>query len=254
MNAASALAYVRELERRDAAVANDLDSVEQLLGRTRELAERAGRTRRFLQRLPRECEAAAAAVERAAADVSAHRRQLQTARAAARDASRRNVAEHEADAERIRCALERAEEDLASAVRRAADLDLRAVETEEEAKALDATGAELARELRAAPRLAARWPGVPEAGLDDLLAWAARTEGALLLARGALNGDREAIVREANELAANVIGGTTAPAGVARIRERVEQELGREGVDATPERAGRATGRLDRERSSADPS
>ena len=225
VSAASVLPYVRELERRDEAVAADLRLVEHALGRTRRLSDHARRTRRFFERLPAERDAAGAAVERSAAEVSARRRELEAAIQAARQARPRNAAEREAAAERTRRALERAEDELASAVRRAADLERHAAEAQSEAAGLEADAAELACELVGAPRLAGRQPGVPEAGLDALLAWTARAEAALLLARGALNGEREAVVREANELAANVLG-SAAPAGVARIRERVEQQLG----------------------------
>ncbi|MBD0349031.1 MAG: hypothetical protein ICV59_07755 [Thermoleophilia bacterium] len=225
MNAASALSYIRELERRDETVAVALGAVEELLGRTRDLAEQARIARRFSERLPREREAAAAAVERGAADVSLRRRELDAAERAARDPGGRNAAAREEAAEQARRAAERAEEELASAVRRATELERRAVQAEADASTIAAEAAQLARDLEAAPRLAARWPGLPEHGLDELLAWSARAEGALLLTRGALNGEREAVVREANELAAQVLGGALAPAGVARIRERVEQAL-----------------------------
>ena len=55
--------------------------------------------------------------------------------------------------------------------------------------------------------------------------WASRADGALLLARSGLDDEREAVVREANELAIAVLG-DSAPAGVHQIRERVEAAIG----------------------------
>ena len=220
-----AVAYVRELERRDEALATWLTVTEELLRRTRALVSDAQRVRLTLDRLPREQTAAAEAIRRAEADVEARRVALEQAEEALRDARRGDATEREAEAARRRRALERAHEELESARRRAADLERRAADADAEARRVDAAAHALAGELETAPRVAARWPGRPASGLDGLLAWGARATNALVLARGALNGERDAVVREANELAANVLGGTLAPSGVARIRDRVEQTL-----------------------------
>ncbi len=74
--------------------------------------------------------------------------------------------------------------------------------------------------------MAPRSPGRPEAGLDEVLEWAGRADGALMLAGSGLAAERDGVVREANELAAAVLGEQPVPAGVEAIVERLDRSLG----------------------------
>jgi hypothetical protein len=219
-----ALEYVRELEGRDEAIAASLETLASLRSRTRGLGAEAVRLRAVLILLPRERTVAASAIERGEADVEARRLALAEAEEAAAH-GRRDREAREAAVELARRAVARAQEELGSARQRAEALAGAHEVAEREAAAVEAAAAALARELVAAPRLASRTPQAPEAGLAGVAEWATRADGALLLARSGLDDEREAVVREANELAASVLGELPPPAGVRRIRERVEAAL-----------------------------
>jgi hypothetical protein len=219
------LEYVRELEGRDEAIAAALEILSSLRGRVRALGAEATRLRAVLAVLPRERTAAASAVERGEAVVETRREEVAAAQEAVSRA-RRAREERAAAVDVARRAMERAEEELASARRHADALAGAQEVAEREARAVEEAAGALARELEAAPRLGSRPPEAPRGGLGGVEAWAARADGALLLARSGLDEERDAVVREANELAASVLGDLPVPAGVRRIRERVEAELG----------------------------
>jgi hypothetical protein len=221
-----ALEYVRELEGRDEAIAASLETLGSLRARTRGLGAEAARLRAVLALLPREQAVAASAIERGEADVEARRREVAEAEEATAH-GRRDREGREAALEVARRALARAEEELGSAHQRAAALVGAQDVAEREAAAIEVAAGALARKLAVAPRLASRTPEPPEAGLGGVTDWATRADGALLLARSGLDDEREAVVREANELATSVLGELPGPAGVRRIRERVETALAR---------------------------
>jgi hypothetical protein len=222
-----ALAYVRELERRDDAIAASLETLGSLRERTRAIGGEATRLAAVLERFPAERAAAAHSIERAQTELETARDEAARAEERARKAHRdREARALEADV--ARRALERAEDDLGSARTRAEAVSGAQQSAEREADVVVAAAGALARELEHAPRLGSRTPAEPEPGLDGVSDWAARADGALLLARSGLDDEREAVVREANELAASVLGELPAPAGVRLIRERVEAaEAGR---------------------------
>jgi hypothetical protein len=220
------LEYVRELEGRDEAIAASLETLGSLRARTRGLGAEAARLRAVLTLLPRERAVAASAIERGEADVEARRLEVAEAEEAAAH-GRRDREGREAAVEVARRALARVEEELGSTRQRAAALAGAQDVAEREAAAIEVAAGALARELAVAPRLASRTPEPPEAGLGGVTDWANRADGALLLARSGLDDEREAVVREANELAASVLGELPGPAGVRRIRERVETALAR---------------------------
>jgi hypothetical protein len=218
------LAYVRDLERRDQAIAAALETLGSLRGRTRALGAEAARLAAVLKQLPREQAAAASAIERGEVAVERRRDELAEAEEAAAHA-RRDREGRERAVELARAVLLRAEEELVSARGRAEALAGAQTTAEREAAAVVAAAAAVARELEDAPRLSSRVPAPPEAGLAGVTDWASRADGALLLARSGLDDEREAVVREATELAAVVLGEPAAPAGVHRIRERVEAAI-----------------------------
>jgi DNA repair exonuclease SbcCD ATPase subunit len=216
-----ALAYVRELERRDDAIAESLETLGSLRGRTRAIGAEATRLAAVLDRFPRERDAAAHALERAQAEVERTRSELADAEEQLRK-SRRDREGREAAVESAQRAVERAEQELASARTRVAAVDEAERSAERESDVVVTAALALAREVAGAPRLGSRTPEAPEPELDGVTDWAARADGALLLARSGLDGEREAVVREANELAASVLGEQPAQTGVRRIREQVE--------------------------------
>jgi hypothetical protein len=219
------LAYVRELELRDEAIAASLETLNSLRGRTRALGAEAARLAAVLVQMPGERTAAASVIERGEAAVARLRDELAEAEEAAAHA-RRDREGRERAAELARAALARAQEELVSARGRAEALAGAQATADREAAAVVAAAAAVARELEAAPRLSSRVPAPPDAGLAGVTDWASRADGALLLARSGLEDQREAVVREANELAAAVLGDPSAPAGVHQIRERVEAAIG----------------------------
>jgi hypothetical protein len=64
------------------------------------------------------------------------------------------------------------------------------------------------------------------ADLEGALEWASRARGALILEHSALVLEREAVVREATELLASVLGEPLTTTAVAGTRERLAHALG----------------------------
>src|SRR5438046_2482212 len=89
------------------------------------------------------------------------------------------------------------------------------------AASLETLGSLRAR-TRAGGAEAARLAAVLDRSLGGVSEWSSRADGALLLARSGLDGERDAVVREANELAESLMGEPPVPGGVRRIREQVE--------------------------------
>ena len=76
-------------------------------------------------------------------------------------------------------------------------------------------------ELESAPRVA--HPEPPAPGIEGVLEWAARAHAAVFVARSGLETERERVVREANELAASVLGEPLYATSVALVRQRLEE-------------------------------
>ena len=66
---------------------------------------------------------------------------------------------------------------------------------------------------------------MPGPGTTGIAEWGTRARAALLVARSQLATERDAIVRQANELGAVVLGQTLPPLGAAAVARRVEREL-----------------------------
>ncbi len=218
------LAYVQELERKDDAIAASLETLASLRARSRALGADAARLAAVLGRMPHERAAAAASIERGEREVARRKAELADAEQTAAKAKRDREARERA-LELARGALGRAQEELVSARGRAEAVAGAQATAEREAAAVTAAAGAVARELGGAPRMSSHVPEAPAPGLDGVTDWAARADGALLLARSGLDDERDAVVREANELAAVVLGDSTL-AGVHQIRERVEAAIG----------------------------
>jgi predicted nucleic acid-binding Zn-ribbon protein len=217
------LAYARELEAEDAALAEAIAGVEELGREAVDVRARAVHAAVFLAALPQERAAAAAALEEAQVELE---RRLAEAREAEAQLER---AEKEEAVLAARRAVVRTHDLAGGAERKVARLRAAAGELEEEARAVEV---ELLGLHRRAADLAGRLAGVRRVGDVGTLetgpagaeAWAARAEAALFVARSGLETERERVIRQANELAASVLGEPLAASRVSVVRERLERQ------------------------------
>ena len=193
----SLLAFVEELERLDADVAQALAGVERVQAEVDGLRARAEAIAGFFDRLPA-----------ALAHEEASEQRAEDARAAA-EAELPNA--EELEREHVLHRIAEAQDRVAAARAEHARL-LR------EAERLRLEGAALA-----APPV--RDVAPPEPGLPELLAWCSLARGALLVEHSGLLRERDAVVREATELAASVLGEPLTAVGVAGLRDRLESAL-----------------------------
>lgn len=201
------LAYARDLEHRDAAVAARIEHVLALGRRADELRSSAETVEGELALLPErrtQLTAAAAEAERA----------LARARSTLADAQREQAAATEERA---------AEERHARLVGRLAALEHDEKRLREDAGALGRVAAQIADELEREPRIASTAPVGGE--LAALKEWTARAHAAVLVARIGLESERDKIVREANELASSVLGEALQATSAASVRGRLERSL-----------------------------
>lgn len=223
------LAFIRELEQADEAVAAVLTELDELYAACEAVRERALELEVFFVRLPDERKAASfvqeetrvAAAERAeAADHAAlELRAAQAAGAAERLAAARRFEVRTRDALRTAERLRReAEEHMA---RLEAQAEAAGTETRELARRARALAALLAER----PRIAADAGAPPDESLAGIAEWGTRARAALLVARGQLAAERDAVVRQANELGALVLGEPLTATSAAVVVRRVEREL-----------------------------
>jgi chromosome segregation ATPase len=230
-HAASLLADAAELERRDEAVAGELDAIRSLADRAGAVRARVEEARGALDRLPAEREEVELLSGAAEHDVARARHELELAesRLAALESSRRRR-QDELDRARNELATAReartdAETRIERLAERTAELDAHEEALEGERATLVRVAAEIASELRANGRVtdtAGREPGTTLAELDD---WGGRVRSALFVARGTLETEREWIVVEANVLGSTVLGEQLGASSVALVRRRLEERL-----------------------------
>ncbi|HXH87402.1 MAG TPA: hypothetical protein VNI55_02190 [Gaiellaceae bacterium] len=219
------LSFALELEQRDEEVAERLATLAALNQGVDEVRGRADAVAAFRERLP----ADRAHLETAMAEAERELTEAREALARAHDAVERARSEdarttarrHEAHAASD---LHTTEERRDRLLARGKSIARESVEAESEAAELATKAAELAAALETAPRVASPVP--PQAGLDGVLDWAARAHAALFVARSGLETERERVVREANELAASVLGEPLYATSVATVRRRLEERLG----------------------------
>jgi hypothetical protein len=127
--------------------------------------------------------------------------------------------------QRAKDALRIAERRLRSAQDAVRRLEEEEVTAEREAAELEAMARELATALRNRPGLAEGAGKDPAAGLEGISRWATEARAALFVARGTLARQREALIRQANELGTAVLGEpltAQSPSAVARRIERLD--------------------------------
>ncbi len=224
------LALAAELERRDGAVAARLARVLELAGQAERIGERAAELHALLEDAPArlaqlDAESASArdALRAADAAVEAARRRADEAARRGREEARREAA----------LELGRAEERARDAAAHLGRVEASAARLRSERASAHEEARLLVDEAGSTAASVARLEGVSASGrdgpgerLDDLPAWAGRVRAALFVVRGQLEGERERVVREANELGASVLGEPVAGASVALVRRRLEQTLG----------------------------
>jgi colicin import membrane protein len=221
------LALLHELERADEAVGAELVELDEIHAAVEELRGRALELRNFFAELPGERRAAAAALEEAGLILDEARAAAERAAEELKRTAGEEDEEHLAEARRLDV---RARDHLNIAERRAeadrervAELYALAKVAESEAVVVEARARELAAALARRPRVAEEAVAAPAEGLDGVAEWGTQARAALLVARGQVAAERDALVRQAIEVAA-VLLGETPPVTVAAVARRVERE------------------------------
>ncbi len=229
MNDDRALILLDELVAADRSYGAALLEVDVASRETEAVHARADELAQFLESAP----AAAGRLERglveAEAQAAAHAEEL--ARADAELAA----AEARRDRERIAAARRgqvQASDTLAVATKRVASLhegrrehDRRVRDAEREAPEVELRAARLAESLRRLPHLAALAGLAPAAGLESVSAWATGVRAALLVARSGLSAEREAVVRQVNELGSAIVGEPIVATSAETIARRIRASL-----------------------------
>ena len=206
------LVVLRELERADEETGTALADLDRLAGDVDSVRARVDELEAFAARLPAEADVRAAELERSRAEASAAQRVLEEAEAAVLAAGPENA--HEGERFRVR------------ARDRASVADRRVAEATIEGHELHAHAREFAAELRGRPRIAEDAGKEPHPGLDGVEAWSEIARASLFVARGQLSAEREAVIRQANELGALALGEPLSAMGTGAVASRVEQALG----------------------------
>lgn len=217
------LAYARELEAEDAALARAVVEIDAVRSAAVEVRSQAEHAVAFLARLPEARALAANAVADARSELERRQSELSEAEAELERAGK----EEAVLAARRRVVRTR---DLASGAERKLErLEAEAGALEDEARGIEVGLPELGREaaeLAAAVEGVSRAPaiGPPQPGPDGVAAWAARAEAALFVARSGLETERERVIRQANELGASALGESLSSSTVSLVRERLERQ------------------------------
>jgi hypothetical protein len=223
---------LHELVRADEQHAATLAELDALAARVDEAGAGAGHVAALLERAPAEGERLGAEVEEAERDVAERAGALRDAEAelervaGGRDREREQAARREVV--RARDALSMGEKRLESARKAVSEHERRVEEARRQAPELERQAARLADELCGRPRLAPDAGRAPAPGLAGVTAWASSARAALAVARGGAAAERDAIVRQANELASAVLGEPQAAASAAAVAARAERALAAE--------------------------
>jgi hypothetical protein len=224
------LALLAELERTDEATGAELAELDELAVAVAGLRRKAVELHELLARLPEAREAAAGAVDESGQALgegkdALRRAEEELAAAEAGDDPERVAAARRFEV-RARDHLHIAERKAESARAHASELAAQADAAQAQAAELESRAGELAEVLERRPRLtedAVAAPGAEPAGVAD---WATRARAALLVARSQLAAERDAVVRQANELGAVLLGEEIPATSARAVARRVERELG----------------------------
>jgi hypothetical protein len=220
------LAFLRELERADEEVAATLAELDDLAREVDGVRARAMELEAFLVLLPAERSRLDGAADRAEQYVDSARQELVAAEQELGEAERRK---DESRAAAARHHVVRAWDAFHMADRRLTEVsaERREVEAAAEAAAretseLDERARRFAVSLRDRPRLAEQAGGQPAPGLAGAAEWASGARATLVVARSSLTAERDAVIRQANELGALVLGEPVLASSPAEIARRVE--------------------------------
>jgi chromosome segregation ATPase len=227
----SPLAFLRELEREDAGIAAVLVELDGLAAEVEAVRRRSAEIEGLLERMPRERARRGAAVARAEKEAAEAASRLREAAAALREAESGRDRDRLARARRAEVRardlggvaarrLEEARADLAV-------LEAGAASAEEEAPRLEAAAHALASRLSGRERVADEAGREPPPGLGGVRTWASGARAALFVARGALAREREATIRQANELGSALLRDPLSGLTPEAVTRRVESELDR---------------------------
>jgi len=219
------LAVLRELERADEEIGAALADLDRLKSELDSVRTRVDELQGFAARLPAEREVRAAELERSKAEALAAQGLLEEAEAAVRSAEPDNAREADRFHVRARDRASVAERRVAEAAGAAGDLENRVEEAAIKGEELHARARELAEELSARSRIADSAGKEPGPGLDGVEAWSEVARASLFVARGQLAAEREAVIRQANELGALALGEPLNAMGAGALARRVEKSL-----------------------------
>ena len=219
-----------ELVRADTAHAAVLGELDELSRQTAVVRERADKLAAFLAAAPSERERVAAVLARAERDAD------ERAAALAETGSELVAAAAKGDEQRLAAArrlVVRMKDSLAMAGKRVealaterAALERQIAAAEREALEVEARAAAIADSLRGRPRLARDAGRSPRPGLAGVSEWASGARAALVVARSGVTAEREAVIRQANELGSLLLGEQLVATSPATLARRVEQALG----------------------------
>ena len=216
----SLLALAGALERRDLRLAAELDLVAGLWRRLQAVRARARRIEETSDRAARDQDHVQGMLGEIEALLRPARRAADLADGAlADDADERRLA-----AVQTRAAANALEERRRRAAERLESLAGETRQAEDEVRALAGEADAISARMRETPRLAAIGGREPGTGLGSIALWAEPAQAALLLARSALEEERQRTVREAAEAVSAALGEAVALGSVGRLRRRLEQE------------------------------
>jgi hypothetical protein len=219
------LAVLREPERADEEIGAQLAELDDLAAELERIREKAQELQAFAAGLPAERERRSAELERARAEVAEADRVLARAEESLRTTKPDAAREAELFAVRARDRVSVAGRRAAEAAGAAGDLENRASEVTDEGHTLHVRARKLAADLHGRPRIAEDAGKEPGAGLDGVAAWGEAARAALFVARGQLAGERDAVIRQANEIGALALGEPLTAMGTGALARRVERAV-----------------------------
>jgi hypothetical protein len=221
------LAFLRELERADEEAAAMLADLDELARQVDDVRTRAMELQAFLIRLPAVRDRLEASARESERRAQADRAELAGAEREAAEAERGSddgrIAASRHRVTRARDVLHMAERRVDEVAAERAELDAEAGAAEREEADLGQRALQLARALRGRSRLAVQAAGQPAPGLAGAAEWASGARAALFVGRGALAAERGALIRQANELGAVVLGEPVLSGSAAQVARRVER-------------------------------
>jgi hypothetical protein len=216
-----------ELLAADEAYASTLEELDALLHEVAALRGRAEELAALLAAAPAERDRLASNLEAAEGDVVHKAEAFREAEDELRAAQARNDGEREAAARRFqvraRDALTMAEKRLATDRADLVAHDRRIEAAKRETADVEARAAAVAGSLLGRAGLPEEARRAPDPGLDGVGRWASAARAALLVARSSAAGERDAVIRQANELASAALGEPLAAASTAAVARQFER-------------------------------